>query len=45
MTSEDNEPVYFWRLEDDNAFLGQWYPASFEWKTGTDTFYYANAEQ
>ncbi|RAL10710.1 NADAR family protein [Aspergillus homomorphus CBS 101889] len=48
MSSSDEEntkPIYFWRLEDENAYLGQWYLASFVWQNGKNKFSYANAEQ
>ncbi|KAJ5628042.1 DUF1768-domain-containing protein [Penicillium lividum] len=38
-------PVYFWKPNQENGAFGQWYPSSFNWPQGTETFNYANAEQ
>ncbi|KAJ5664258.1 N-glycosidase [Penicillium longicatenatum] len=45
MALADNTPVYFWKPEGENGVFGQWYPSSFVWTQGTETFNYANAEQ
>ncbi|KAJ5938027.1 DUF1768-domain-containing protein [Penicillium verhagenii] len=45
MALPDNTPVYFWKPEGENGVFGQWYPSSFIWTQGNETFNYANAEQ
>lgn len=42
---DSTEPVYFWKPEAENGFLGQWWPSSFKWEDGEKTYTYANAEQ
>ncbi|CAI7592786.1 unnamed protein product [Penicillium manginii] len=45
-TSPDtSNPVYFWKPEGETGFLGQWWPSSFKWENGEETYTYANAEQ
>ncbi|PGG97684.1 hypothetical protein GX51_07194 [Blastomyces parvus] len=52
MASTNSEPVYFWKPEQENGYLGQWYPSEFTWDRnlddedgGVETLKYANAEQ
>ncbi|KAH8696317.1 hypothetical protein BGW36DRAFT_298041 [Talaromyces proteolyticus] len=54
MTSEESDtgPVFFWRPEAEDGFLGQWYPAPFTWRKPVDgnegefeELHYQNAEQ
>lgn len=45
MALTENTPVYFWKPDGENGVFGQWYPSSFVWTQGTETFNYANAEQ
>ena len=55
MATENTQPVYFWKPEEENGFLGQWYPSKFTWHVPTDradgegsadvTYKYENAEQ
>lgn len=47
MTSspDTSNPVYFWRPEGETGYLGQWWPSSFKWQNGEETYTYANAEQ
>lgn len=42
---DTRNPVYFWRPEGETGFLGQWWPSSFKWNGGDETYDYANAEQ
>jgi hypothetical protein len=55
MATENMGPVYFWKPEGENGFLGQWYPSRFSWHIPADfaedggsagvTYDYENAEQ
>jgi hypothetical protein len=45
MALAGNTPVYFWKPDGQNGAFGQWYPSSFIWTQGNETFNYANAEQ
>ncbi|EEQ87930.1 uncharacterized protein BDCG_03050 [Blastomyces dermatitidis ER-3] len=52
MAPTNSEPVYFWKPESENGYLGQWYPSEFTWDRnlddeddGVETLKYDNAEQ
>ncbi|PGH28478.1 hypothetical protein GX50_08779 [[Emmonsia] crescens] len=52
MAPKDSEPVYFWKPESENGYLGQWYPSEFTWERHLENqideveiLKYDNAEQ
>ncbi|QSS51338.1 hypothetical protein I7I53_06636 [Histoplasma capsulatum var. duboisii H88] len=52
MGPKDSKPVYFWKPESDNGYLGQWYPSDFTWARNpadahgdVEILKYDNAEQ
>jgi hypothetical protein len=43
---EKSGPVYFWKPEEQNGYLGQWYPSKFTvTEDSGETLVYQNCEQ